>query len=193
MTHGDDDRFIHDGLSFWLRELLCDDTGRRDRAADVLGRMHCELTREILADKSFDTEAHVEVFNAAVRETLDGPDLDAKEYVERLVDFIVTAQNEQTRLIKEENERPEIDEGVVKTLGTIGPAAHEALPILEKLALEPREEEDYDEEDAFEEEDFEDEDELDEEEDIEEEQDIDDEDSDEPDFLAVAIARIRGE
>ncbi len=491
MTHGDDDRFIHEGrgLGFWLRELLCDDTGRRDRAVDVLGRMHCELTQEILADKSFDTEAHVEVFNAAVRETLDGPDFDAKQYVERLLDFIVTAQNEQTRLTKEENERldrvldkltarlgpnptreekdeylkrvrrairagcdeknernrrveelirqstmaglvfgglreqlllvpdrvramlhetthafgvgsvlermgaaaapfaddlialldagrcghhysfaktlaavvgsdpqrvgqvvdrldspdkwvsigaastlgilgpkvgelapecveklrkltaagdldvrcpaisalgdvtagtdvavdwllelsrdedgwvkgaaisalgrvarqpqkvvprlieafddyeeqdpdythdsdhelvvkalqafgaeaapavpalvehiwrepyenerPQIDAGVVETLGKIGPAAHEALSILEKLALEPREEdEDYDEEDDFEEEDFEDEDELDEQEDIHEEEDLDDEDSDEPDFLAVAIARIRGE
>ena len=85
----DGERFIEDGkgLDYWLWELICDDLDRRDRAADVIGRMHMEYTDEILADKHFDYEAHIQAFNEHLHATLARPDFDAKGYLLSLLEF----------------------------------------------------------------------------------------------------------
>lgn len=120
-TASGDGRFTRDGhgLGHWLRELVGDDMGRRDRAAEVLGRMHLDFPDDPAELDKLDGTAHQEEYFAAIRRTLAGPDFDARAYVDRLIVFMRDAQALRMGLYERESARQ--NRVLDRLLGRLGP------------------------------------------------------------------------
>lgn len=73
-------------LSFWLQELVCEDSERREAAAPLLSR--------------FDDE-----FKAAIQATLSEPDFPTVAWLNQLIDFLFWAHDSRMKVYREEQER----------------------------------------------------------------------------------------
>jgi HEAT repeat protein len=114
-------RFVRDGhgLGHWLRELVCDDMDRRDRAADILGRMHLDIPDDPAELEGFDPVDRMEAFAAEVRRTLAAPGFDAPAYLAELIVFMRESHELWMALTERESRRQ--DRVLDRLLARLGP------------------------------------------------------------------------